>query len=69
MPKRKEQETPEEQSERFLEEAQKLIDAGELSHTDAQSGMERVMGSMSVREKPDGTSSETTSPPDKGRRG
>lgn len=36
MPKKAKTETPKEQSERFKKEAQKLIDAGELSPTDAE---------------------------------
>lgn len=35
MPKRKKQEAQAEQSERFMREAQRLIDAGELSPTEA----------------------------------
>lgn len=36
MPKKKIQETPEDQSERFRKEAQKLIDAGALNPTEAE---------------------------------
>lgn len=43
MPKRKEQETPEEQSERFRKEAQKLIDVGELSPADADAVLDRTV--------------------------
>lgn len=43
MPKKQNPETPEEQSERFRREAQKLIDAGELSPTDAEAAMERIL--------------------------
>ncbi|WP_168770678.1 MULTISPECIES: hypothetical protein [Sphingomonas] len=43
MPKKQSPEAPEDQSERFVREAQKLIDAGELSPTDADEGFERAM--------------------------
>lgn len=46
MPKKKHQETPEEQSERFRREAQKLIDAGELNPTEADEAFERLTGSL-----------------------
>jgi len=36
MAEKKTPETPEDQSERFKQEAQKLIDAGELNPTDAE---------------------------------
>jgi hypothetical protein len=40
MPKKKTQETPAEQSARFKREAQKLIDAGELSPTEADAALD-----------------------------
>lgn len=43
MPKKKPGMTPEEQSERFKREAQKLIDAGELSPTDADEALDRLV--------------------------
>jgi hypothetical protein len=43
MPKKKPGMTPEEQSQRFREEAERLIAAGELSPTDADEGLERVL--------------------------
>jgi hypothetical protein len=43
MPKKIPGMTPEEQSEHFKREAQKLIDAGELNPTEADAAMERVM--------------------------
>ena len=46
MPKKKNPETPEEQSARFLTEAQKLIDAGELSPTDAEEALDRLVRSQ-----------------------
>lgn len=43
MPKKKRKETPEEQSERFRKEAQKLIDAGELNPTEAEGALDRLV--------------------------
>ena len=43
MPKKKNPETPEEQSERFRREAQKLIDAGELSPTEAENALDKLV--------------------------
>jgi hypothetical protein len=43
MPKRKETLSPEEQSRRFKTDAQRLIDAGELSPTDADAAMDRLV--------------------------
>jgi hypothetical protein len=43
MPKRKPGMTPEEQSERFKADAQQLIDAGELSPTDAEAELDRLL--------------------------
>jgi polyhydroxyalkanoate synthesis regulator phasin len=42
MPKKSTKETPEEQSERFKHEAQKLIDAGELNPTEAEEALDRL---------------------------
>lgn len=42
MPKKKKIETPEEQSARFEAEVKRLIDAGELSPTDAQAALDRL---------------------------
>jgi hypothetical protein len=50
MPKKKHQETPEEQSERFRKEVQRLIDAGELNPTEADERFERLV-SGSLRNK------------------
>jgi hypothetical protein len=51
MPKRKEPPpTPEDQSERFRSEVERLIAAGELNPTDADAAMERAMGG--VKPKP-----------------
>lgn len=55
MPKKKEQISPEEQSRRFLEEAQKLIDAGELNLTGVDERIDRVLLALSKskeREQP-----------------
>lgn len=43
MPKKKNPESPEEQSERFKREAQKLIDAGELDPIEAEKGLEGLV--------------------------
>lgn len=47
MPKKQNPETQAEQSKRFKKEAQRLIDAGELSPTEADATMDRF-----VRGKP-----------------
>lgn len=51
MPKKKNPLTPQEQSERFRREVQRLIDAGELSPTEAEAAMERAMRGVRVDEK------------------
>lgn len=43
MPKKKRVETPEEQSARFKAEAEKLVAAGELSPTDAEKVLDRIV--------------------------
>ena len=43
MPKKPQKETDSEQSERFRKDAQKLIDDGELSPTDAAEALERLV--------------------------
>jgi hypothetical protein len=43
MPKKKPGMTPEEQSEAFKREAQRLIDAGELSPTEADAALDRLV--------------------------
>lgn len=43
MPKKKAQETQNEQSERFRKEAQRLIDAGELSPTEAEAALDALV--------------------------
>ncbi len=43
MPKRKQTEPPDEQSKRFLADAQRMIDAGELSPTEADAALDRLV--------------------------
>lgn len=43
MPKKSKPESPEEQSERFKREAQKLIDAGELDPTKGEAAIDNVI--------------------------
>lgn len=46
MPKKKHEESQEEQSKRFLEEVQRLIDAGELSPTEAEKLTDQLVRSL-----------------------
>ncbi|HEX8056233.1 MAG TPA: hypothetical protein VF481_06210 [Novosphingobium sp.] len=43
MPKKKHKETPEEQSERFRAEVERMIDAGELNATEADEALDRLV--------------------------
>lgn len=43
MPKRSKPERPEEQSERFRREAQRLIDAGELDPAEAERALDSIV--------------------------
>lgn len=43
MPKKQNRDKPEEQSEKFKREAQRLIDAGELNPTDADAALDRLI--------------------------
>ena len=43
MPKKKHKETPEEQSARFRAEVERMIEAGELSPTDAVECLDRLV--------------------------
>lgn len=52
MPKRKNDLSPKEQSERFKSEAQRLIDAGELSPTEAGAALDQLV--RKARNGPDG---------------
>jgi hypothetical protein len=47
MPKKKNPETPEAQSARFRAEVERLIAAGELSPTDADAALDRLVRSRS----------------------
>lgn len=49
MPKKNPGMTPEEQSRAFADTAQRMIDAGALSPTEAQAGLEKVLGSEAER--------------------
>lgn len=49
MPEKAKKESQEEQSERFRREAQRLIDAGELSPADAEVELEKLMDSSKIR--------------------
>lgn len=48
MPKKKNKETPKEQSARFKKEAQKLIDAGELSPSEADEALDELVRKAST---------------------
>ena len=43
VPKKKQTEPPDEQSQRFVEDAQRMIDAGELNPTDAERALEGIL--------------------------
>ena len=43
MPKKKLKETAKEQAKRFQDEAQKLIDAGELNPTEAEEAVDKLV--------------------------
>lgn len=43
MPAKKQKQTPEEQSARFLAEVERLIDAGELSPTEAAAALDQLV--------------------------
>lgn len=49
MPKKERQESQEEQSERFKREAQKLIDAGELSPTEGDRALDALVRQAAPR--------------------
>jgi hypothetical protein len=46
MPRKKKQESPQEQSERFRRAVRDMIDAGELNPTEADEAFERLMGNV-----------------------
>ncbi len=49
MPKKKRQETQQEQSERFKQAVRDLVAAGELNPTDADAAFERIMDNVKVQ--------------------
>ena len=49
MPKKKHPESPEDQAKRFKAKVQELIDAGELSPTDADAALERLVKNQGNR--------------------
>ena len=53
MPKKKDEMTPEEQSERFRQTVRDMTAAGELSPTEADAAFERVVGTLKMRPKTD----------------
>jgi len=48
MPKKKPGMTPEEQSDAFKREAQRMIDAGELSPTEADAALDRAVRGATI---------------------
>ncbi len=49
MPKKKRKETPAEQSKRFKEEAEKLIEDGELNPTEADKALDAMVASQRTK--------------------
>jgi polyhydroxyalkanoate synthesis regulator phasin len=49
MPKKKNQESQTEQSERFKKAVRDLVDAGELNPTDADKAFDRLMGQVKTK--------------------
>ena len=49
MPKKKNEESQADQSERFKKAVQELVDAGELSPTDADSAMDTLVKQSSLK--------------------
>ena len=49
MPKKKPGMTPEEQSERFKKEVQRLVDAGELNRIEAEAKLDALVTKRAVR--------------------
>jgi hypothetical protein len=52
MPKKKMQESQEEQSERFRQTVRDLVDAGELNPIDADNAFERLMIKVKLDQRP-----------------
>ena len=50
MPKKKTEETPEEQSARFRAEVERMVAAGELNPTEAEKAFERLIGRIRTNE-------------------
>lgn len=46
VPKKKQTEPPDEQSKRFVAEAQRMIDAGELNPTEADAALKAIVASQ-----------------------
>lgn len=49
MPKAKKTETPQEQARRFQAEVEKLVAAGELSPTEAEKALDKLVAPRSLR--------------------
>lgn len=49
MPKKKRQETQQEQSERFKQTVRDLVDAGELNPTEADANFDKLMGKVKTK--------------------
>ncbi len=49
MPKKKTEDTPEKQSERFKAEVRRMVTDGELNPTDADKAMDMVMSAVKLR--------------------
>lgn len=54
MPKKKEPDDPKAQSERFKKAAQELVDAGELSHIEAEKALDALVRKGGVRPEKSG---------------
>lgn len=52
MPKKKTEISPKEQSRRFLDAAQKLVDAGELDPTEAEDKLTKALKILGTRDGP-----------------
>lgn len=48
MPKKKKQDDPKEQSERFEKAVQELMDAGELNPTEAEDALQKLLLSQAI---------------------
>ena len=52
MPKKQQNEPPDEQSKRFVEEAQRMIDAGELNPIEADKALDRLTNTLHKKAAP-----------------